>query len=147
MAMNDTFFIMDFILMVFICSFMFFGYSSNYLIISIFLPRIKVISLKKSLHLSKKEIIFRIFESCLCFISTQVISLGFYFALLPKKGRLIINKKNIFKKIFFLEKFDIEGFEYIILGPLSLLSFAQCCSYTMNSMVNKIFNIILQNII
>ena len=89
MAMIDTFFMMDFFLMAWIISVMFFGYSLNFLIMSIFLPRIKVISLKRSLHVKKKEIIFRILETLLCLISTQVISLGFYLAILPKKGRSI----------------------------------------------------------
>ena len=89
MAMIDTFFIMDFFLMAWIYLVLFFGYSSNFLIMSIFLPRVKVISLKRSLHFKKKEIIFRILETLLCFISTQVFSLGFYLAILPKKGRLI----------------------------------------------------------
>ena len=90
MAMNDTFFIIDFFLMGLICSVMFFGYCSNYLIMSIFLPRMKVISLKRSLKITKKEFFCKIFFSVLGFISCQVVSLGFYLAILPKKGRMII---------------------------------------------------------
>ena len=96
MAMNDTFFIMDLFLMAFILFGMFFGYCSNYLIMSIYLPRIKVISLKRSLRLNKTDISYRIFESFLFFISSQVISLGFYLAIFTKKGRMIIYNKKIY---------------------------------------------------
>ena len=107
MAMNDTFFIMDFFLMALIALVMFFGYFSNFLIMSIFLPRIQVISLKRSLCFPKKEIIFRILESFLCLIATQVISLGLYLAILPKKGRLIFNNKRN-NMIFFQENLKLK---------------------------------------
>ena len=44
-------------------------------------------------------------------------------------------RKNGLK--IFSGEYNIDGFEYIILGPLLLLSIAQCCSYTLNSLVSE----------
>ena len=97
MAMRETFFFMDLCLMLLNCFALFLCYSSNFLIMSIFMPRIKVISLKQSLHLTSKTIIIAILDSILVLISTQVISFGLYLALLGKKGRLI---KLVWEKCF-----------------------------------------------
>ena len=86
LAVLDTFYMMDVILMTYVAFQVLFLYSSNFIFLSYFLPRLKVISLGASLHLDKSELLLITFELIIGFISSQLTCLGVYLSILPKQG-------------------------------------------------------------